>query len=58
VGKHQGEATTSQLGWHPIEPHPMPPNSGNKFYLKKREKEGGTRQKPSKQTRNKAEKTQ
>jgi len=36
MDRHQGEATTSQLGWHPNE---LPSYTGKlKYYLKKGEK--------------------
>jgi len=34
---HQGEATTSQLGWHPVEPHSYTANLRDNF-IKKRGK--------------------
>jgi len=44
--RHQGEATTSQLGWHPDELPPVLPISN---FIKKREENtrGGTRPKLS-----------
>jgi len=49
LDRHQGEATASQLGWHPAEPHPMSSISDKKL-LKKGEKlhEGGLSQNPQK----------
>jgi len=49
LDRHQGEATTSQLGWHPVEPPSYTANLREKF-IKKRGKStrGGTRPKPPK----------
>jgi len=49
LDRHQGEAMTSQLGWHLAKPHSIPPIS-EKILLKKRGKStrGGTRPKSSK----------
>jgi len=52
MDRHQGKVTTSQLGWHPAEPHPMPPNSKENF-IKNRGR-GGLGQNPQNKTRNKA----
>jgi len=41
VGRHQGEATTFQLGWHPAEPPSYAAKFKEKFYLKKRGKKEG-----------------
>jgi len=32
MGRHQGEATTSQLGWHPAEPPSFAAKLKEKFY--------------------------
>jgi len=49
LDRHQGEVTTSQLGWHPAEPTSYVANLKEKF-IKKRGKNtrGGTRPKSSK----------
>jgi len=49
LDKHQGEATTSQLGWHPAEPPSYTVNLRENF-IKKGEKvqEGGLGQNPQK----------
>jgi len=49
LDRHQGEATTSQLGWHPTEPPSYTVNLGKNFIKKKGEKitSEGTRPKPS-----------
>jgi len=48
---HQGEATTSQLGWHLEEPPSYAAKLNENFIKKQKGKQytrGGTRQKPSK----------
>jgi len=49
LDRHPGEATTSQLGWHPAEPPSYTADLRENF-IKKRGKStrGGTRPKPSK----------
>jgi len=49
LDRHQGEATASQLGWHPAEPSSYTVNLKENF-IKKREKlqEGGLGQNPQK----------